>query len=153
MSHPIWWIIGFCAIHCFELGSISHLFLPTGGSMGPGYVLLFYIVKSHNISNNRTNTEVKEKNKRRLKIFRMLGVFFISMHHSVHPNKKNQFLLDKISQWFLVTSKLFSGRNVDVFSSAMYSLNSYLNFKIHSRAKLDFYWLWKLKVNDSWKTE
>ncbi len=50
-----------------------HMFIvqATGGSMGPRYIINFYIVKNHNIVWNSATTEAGEKNKRRFGILRI----------------------------------------------------------------------------------
>jgi hypothetical protein len=45
----------------FELGLISCAYLSNGGSMSPGYVLSFYLVKNHKIANNSATTYGIEK--------------------------------------------------------------------------------------------
>ncbi len=40
---------------------ISWKFLSPGGSMGPGYVFSFYLVKNHKTDVNSTATKAREK--------------------------------------------------------------------------------------------
>jgi hypothetical protein len=79
--------------------------MSPGDSMGLRYVVLLLSVNSHKIDNNSTTTKAREK----------------KLSHIWNPNnfrhfliyvtrfENNKLLLDKISQRFLLTTKLFNG--------------------------------------------
>ncbi len=70
----------------------------------------FYISKNHEIANNSTTIEAKEKHKRRFGIFRVLELFDVCSTKL----KNNQISFDKISRQYPVMTKLNAGLNIPI---------------------------------------
>ncbi len=65
----------------------------------------FSLVKNHEITNNSTTTEAREKNNTDLKILKFQNIF--DVHSIIFLN--NQILLNKISHRYVMAAKLYTG--------------------------------------------
>jgi hypothetical protein len=81
-----------------------------GGIKGPRYVWPLLLVKNHKIADCSTAAKAKEK------ISKYLESFKFAKKTDVHLTKfkNNQILLNKISHKFLVTTKLFTRKNIPI---------------------------------------
>ncbi len=81
-----------------------------GGSKGPRYVWPLLLLKNNKIADCWTTAEAKEK------MIKYLESFKFEKKTDVHLTKfkNNQILLNKISHKFLVTTKLFTRKNIHI---------------------------------------
>jgi hypothetical protein len=81
----------------------------------------FYLMKNHKIAHNSTTTTAR-KTKHKFGILKILEIFEIYFTYF----KNSQILLSKISQTFLVTTKLFTGWNdpIRMMGTVLYFCNT-----------------------------
>jgi hypothetical protein len=75
--------------------------------MGPRYVLV-YVLKNHKLAKNSTTTKAKEKISTDLESLEVSNFFDVCLNKF----KNNQILFHKLILRFLLTRKLFTGREI-----------------------------------------